>query len=246
MVASQRYEGLIWTHNDSGGEAEVVGVYLDGRPAARIQVRGARARDWEDLALGPCAEAGSCLYIGDIGDGGGNRPDIAIYRIPEPDPVTASPVAAEALPLRYPDGARDAEALFVLPGGEIYLVSKGRLGGIDLFRYPMPLRAGETVTLEHVRTLSADRVPLEEQVTGAAASPSGEWVAIRRYKRLEIWRPAELLGAGAPSLSVDLTPLGEVQGEAVALLDNGAVILTSEGGFPGAAGTVAVLSCALE
>ena len=64
-----------------------------------------------------------------------------------------------------------------------------------------------------------------------------------RVQALE--RPAELLGGGGPDRSIDLTPLGEVQGEAVALLDNGAVILTSEGGFPGAAGTVAVLSCEL-
>ena len=123
VVASQRHEGVIWTHNDSGGEAEVVGVYLDGRPAGRVRVRGARAEDWEDLALGPCAGEGSCLYIGDIGDGSANRSGITIYRIPEPDPATAPEVTAEVFPMRYPDGARDAEALFVLPSGELYLVS---------------------------------------------------------------------------------------------------------------------------
>src|SRR5690606_5177209 len=118
-------------------------------------------------------------------------------------------------------------------------------GDVELFRYPPPLRPGETVTLEQVRTLAEGPVPLEEQVTGAGASPSGDWVAIRSYKRLRIWPTAALLNDGVPSLIADLPPLGEVQGEAVALLDNGAVTLTSEGGFPAAPGTLSLLECPL-
>ena len=58
---------------------------------------------------------------------------------------------------RFPNGARDAEGLFILPSGDLYILTKGRRGPIELFRYPSPERPGETVTLEHVRELDAVR-----------------------------------------------------------------------------------------
>lgn len=246
VVASRQHPGVLWTHNDSGSEPEVVAIGEAGGIVARIPVGGARALDWEDLALAPCP-SGSCLYVADIGDGGARREEIGVYRFSEPDPAAPGEVVAEYFPATYPGGARDAEALFVLNSGEIFVITKGRRGPVELYRYPDSARAGESVSLELVRTLAPRAQPIEQQVTGAGISPSGDWVAIRSYKRLRIWRTADLLGGGSrPALTVDLSPLGEIQGEAVALLDNGGVVLTSEGGFPGAAGTVAVLSCSLE
>jgi hypothetical protein len=71
-------------------------------------------------------------------------------------------------------------------------------------------------------------------------------VAVREYKLLTIYRAAELTaGRVAPVLEVDLTPVGEAQGEGVALLDNGRVVLTSEGGFQGSPGSIAILQCEL-
>lgn len=246
VVASRQYPGVLWTHNDSGSDPEVVAMGETGAIVARVPVGGARARDWEDLALAPCA-SGSCLYVADTGDGSARREEIGIYRFPEPDPAAPGEIVAEYFPATYPGGPRDAEALFVLPSGEIFVITKGRGGPVELYRYPDGVGAGETARLELVRTLAPRAQPIEQQVTGAATSPSGEWVAIRSYKRLRIWRTTDLLGGGPrPALAVDLSPLGETQGEAVALLDNGGVVLTSEGGFPGASGTVAVLSCRLE
>ncbi|HEX6070181.1 MAG TPA: hypothetical protein VFZ18_10155 [Longimicrobiaceae bacterium] len=245
VAASREHTGILWTHNDSGNEAELSAVRASGERVAAVRLRGVRMTDWEDLSLAPC-ESGSCLYVADIGDGDGRRREIAILRVPEPDPSAATEAVAERFPARYPDGPRDAEAMFILPSGEIHLVTKGRTGGVEIFRYPLPLRAGETVTLEPVRTLAAGQQPLDQQVTGASASPSGDWVAIRTYKTLQLWRTADLLGGeGTPHLVVDLGPLGEPQGEAVALLDDGTVVVTSEGGFPGAVGSVAVLRCQL-
>lgn len=245
VVISQVHDGILWTHNDSGGEPEVVAVRANGELVGRVRVEGARARDWEDLALGPCP-SGLCLHVADTGDGNAQRPEIGVYRLPEPDPGDERSHTAEHFPARYPDGPRDAEALFVTGEGEFYLVTKGRAEPAELYRYPRPLRPGEVVTLEFVRNISGGPLPLEEQVTGASASPSGELVAIRSYKRLRIWRTTELLAGGGPQLTADLYPLGEVQGEAVALLDNGGVVVTTEGGFPGAAGMVAVLACNLD
>ena len=245
VAVSRRYPGVIWSHNDSGSEPELVAFRRDEGILARVPVGRALANDWEDLALASCA-AGTRLYVGDTGDGAARRDRIVIYRFPEPDPTSGEVVEAEFLPARYPGGPRDTEAIFVLPQGEIYLVTKGRAESVELYRYPAVIPHGEPATLELVRTLTRGAQPLEEQVTGASTSLSGEWVAIRTYKRLRIWRTPDLLGSGSPAVTVDLQQLGEVQGEAVALLDNGGVVLTSEGGFPGARGTLAVLQCWLE
>ena len=245
VAPSRDHAGVLWTHNDSGNEPVLTAVRASGQEVAAVRLQGVRMTDWEDLSLAPC-DSGRCLYVADIGDGAARRREIAILRLPEPDPSEATEARAERFPARYPDGPRDAEAMFILPSGEIHLVTKGRTRGVEIFRYPLPLRAGETVTLQPVRTLATGQQSLDRQVTGASASPSGDWVAIRTYRSLQLWRTDALLGGdAAPHLVVDLGPLGEPQGEAVALLDNGTVIVTSEGGFPGAVGSVAVLRCQL-
>lgn len=242
--ASRAHPGVLWTHNDSK-DAGVYAFQPAGALLGRTAVRGAENRDWEDLAVGPC-EGGDCLFIADTGDNERKRDDAAIYRVREPVPGSRETARAERFPVRYPDGRYDTEAIFVLPSGELYLVSKGRVDPQVLFRYPGPLRSRERVELQPVATLGPGQSDYVRQITGAAASPSGKWVAIREYKRLRIYRAAELAaGKGAPVLDVDLTPVGEEQGEAVAILDNGRVVLTSEGALNGSPGTVSLLQCEL-
>jgi hypothetical protein len=244
VVASAEHAGVLWTHNDSGNDPYVYAVYASGQMVGRSRVRGAENRDWEDIGIGPCAD-GTCLYIGDIGDNNRERREIAVYRVPEPQP--GSPTEpAERFPMRYPDGAHDAEAMFFLPTGELFVITKALEGPQHLYRYPGPLRAGERVVLEPVVDLGGTGGDPFQQVTGAAVTRSGTWVAVRRYKRLSVFRAEELVAGRVSSvLEVDLTPLGEVQGEAVELLDNGRVVLTSEGGFQAAPGTISVLQCEL-
>lgn len=234
--------GAVWTHNDSGGDPALYAVRSGGAPVEIVRVAGARNRDWEALSAGPCP-AGRCLYVGDIGDNEARRDEVAVYRVPEPDPGAAETQPAERFAFTYPGGPRDAESLFVLPDGEMYVVSKGRTSNVAVYRYPQPLRADEVVELEHVADLSSDRADLPQQVTGAEASPDGEWIAVRTYANLLLYRRADLL-AGSPATSViDLSALGEPQGEAVAIHDDGRVVLTSEASGEGPSGTIAVLQC---
>lgn len=246
VAIGRRAAGVLWAHNDSGDDPVVYAVGAAGEPLGAVRVPGAEHRDWEDLAVGPCP-AGSCLYVGDIGDNAGRRAEVHLYRFPEPEPgAPAGGGRAERFRMRYPGGPRDAEALFVLPSGEVFVISKGGRGPAELFRYPLPLRAGEGVELERVASLAPAAAPGEVlQVTGADASPDGGWVAVRAYRTLLLYRAGPLLaGDVEPALRVDLTPVGEAQGEAVALADDGTVVLASEGarGLPG---TMAVLRCDL-
>jgi hypothetical protein len=246
VAASRTMPGVFWTLNDSGGDPVVTAVRSDGSGVANVKIEGARNRDWEDIAVGPC-EGGSCLYIGDTGDNDGKHESVDLYRTPEPR-TGQEAVTAERFSMRYPDGSRDAESLFVLPSGQPYLVSKGRDGtSVALYRYPLPLRSGETVTLEKVAEIEPARERKGmELVTDASASPSGKWIAVRSYKALRIFRADALLrGDVQPEQVVDLTPVGEPQGEGVAIFDDGRVVLTSEGAVKDNPATISVLRCPL-
>ncbi|CAN5615406.1 hypothetical protein BH23GEM6_BH23GEM6_23490 [soil metagenome] len=245
VVVSRRDPGILWTHNDFGWPAEIVSITPSGQLISRVGIAGATSFDWEDIAFGPCPQ-GECLYIGDIGDNQAVRENITVFRLPEPASSAGEARVTDRFDMRYPDGGRDAESLFVLPTGELYLVTKGVHRRAELFRYPLPLRAGETVALEPVIPLSPGPLDLLEQLTAADVSPSGDWLAIRSYQSIAFYRPASLIGGDTvPAYRFDLEDVEEVQGEGLALLDDGTVYLTGEGGFEGARGTIAILRCRL-
>ena len=74
--------------------------------------------------------------------------------------------------MRLPDGPRDIEALLVLPGERVLVVTKGRNDPVTVYRYPGALRP-DTVTLEEVQRLSDGPRILPRQVTGGAVSRRG-------------------------------------------------------------------------
>lgn len=237
---------LLWTHNDSGNEAVLFALDTTGALLGRVEVTGASLVDWEDLEAGPCDD-GTCLFIADIGDNRGLRDSVTIYAVPEPEPGAERTARATAFHARYPGGAQDAESMFILPNGDLYLVTKGRQQDVALYRYPRAARrAGETFTLERVRGLLPRARRASDMVTAATASPDGRWVAIRSYRTLYLYSAAALTGADAvtPVATVDLRPLRERQGESIALTDSMGIWLTSEGGRGRDRPTMARLACA--
>jgi hypothetical protein len=245
VVVSRRDGNVLWTHNDFGWPAEIFALTPTGQLIGRVGIEGATSFDWEDIAFGPCP-GGECLYIGDIGDNQAVREQITVFRLQEPSPSAGEARVMDRYDMRYPDGSRDAESLFVLPTGELYLVTKGVHRRAELFRYPLPLRADQTVQLESVTPLSEGPLDLLEQLTAADVSPSGDWLAIRSYQSIAFYRPAALIaGDTVPAYRFGLEDVEEVQGEGLALLDDGTVYLTGEAGFDDARGTIAILRCRL-
>jgi hypothetical protein len=245
VAASRTYPGVYWTHNDSGWDPEIFAVDSTGAVLARVRVAGATNRDWEDIEAAPCTPGGTepCLFIGDIGDNNEHHARIGVYRIPEPNPWTDT-VSARAVIFRgtYPDGSRDAEALFVTDQG-IHIINKGRSHAIELFRLPPPYRAGRTVPLVRLQQLAPPPTSVSAQVTAAAASTDQQRVVVRTYGGLQFFqidgdtlathgRPAELV---APE---------QRQGEGVDFLDHGRYVLTSEGQGPHPA-SMAIVRCRL-
>jgi hypothetical protein len=235
---------VLWTHTDDGA-----GLWAIDRAGAVIAAMAVRAplQDWEDIEVAPCAVAGSCVYIADTGDNGERREDgsATVVRVAEPAPEAGKELPAEVFPILVPDGPRDVEALFVLPGERVHLITKGRQHAVTVYRYPGPLRS-DTVTLVEVQRLTSGPQALLSQVTGASASRDGSVVGVRTYQALQFYRvDADTLAPMRAGL-VNLRPLEEIQGEGVGLGADGFVVLTSEGGPFGGPGSLRVLRCAVE
>ncbi len=242
VAVSRAHAGIFWTHNDSG-DPVLFAVDERGRTAGRVRVAGASVEDWEDVTLAPCPGGGDCLFVADIGDNDARRASITVYRIPEPAPAASESAPAAAIRLRYPDGAHDAEAMFVL-NGAIHVVTKGESGPIALYRAPAD--AGAEATLERVRELSPDRVDRPERITGADARADGRWIVLRTLHEAAFYPAAELAGGGAAQARrVDLRGLDEAQGEGIGFGPDGTVLVTSEGGGKKKPATFARLSCPL-
>ena len=237
IAVSRAHRGVLWTHNDSGDDAYVYATDLAGTDRGAVRIRGARAIDWEDIALGPCpTQEGACLYIADTGDNDRTRKSVVIYAVPEPDPPARGrgpgrSAAPATLRLRYRGGPDDVEAIYVSPrDSALYLVTKGRSGVIRLYRVSRQVWGGDTVvTASPLQQLPvAPFAPVGRLVTGAAIRPDGRLVAIRTYTEIYTFVP----GAGGL-----LTPSGwpvcnvsglEPQGEAIDFLDDSTFVLTSE------------------
>ena len=248
LAQSRRHPELVWTHNDSGNDAVLFGIDSTGAIVARVAVNGVSTMDWEDLALGPCG-AGHCLYVADIGDNARIREMITVYVVPEPALDAKGVDVQRRIDAKYPDGAQDAEALFVLPDGSMHVVTKGRHGAIALYRFPQAteVAAGQAVTLERVRTLFPQPRTQLDRVTSAAASADGRWVAVRTYRTLYLYPAEGLQGkAGSEPLRYDLRTLKERQGESVTFTGTDELRLTSEAEKKKDLPTMATLQCTLE
>jgi hypothetical protein len=225
---------VLWTHNDSGDSATIYAINLAGELLGTFRLPGARARDWEDISLGPCPrDRDACLYLADTGDNDEKRAAVSIYLIPEPDPTAAGAgdtlrtAPARELVVRYPDGPHDVEAAAVDPAGNLMLITKGRTYPIQVFRVPHGAFDGDSAVAVAVDTLPIIPQPtLGRWVTGAAVSPSGNRMVVRTYTELYFFRLAggKLTLDGAPCWLGGAEP----QGEAVDFLDEQTVVLTSE------------------
>lgn len=250
VAASRRNSGVLWTHNDSGREPWLFATDTLGADHGRFRVSGAENLDWEDVALGPCGPR-SCVYIADTGDNREGRAALRIYRVSEPTPRRGArfraTLPAERIEFRYPDGRHDTEALYVDRAGDVYLITKGRTGPVQLFR--VPAAAWDTtavVTAERLESLPIDpATALGRWVTGAALSPDGAIVAVRTYRDIYFFRRGDdgrLTTAGPPRMC-DIVGL-ETQGEGIDWLDDETLVLTSESAL-GTGGAVSVVRCPL-
>lgn len=236
LTLSRSQAGVLWTHNDSGDSARLLALSSDGRLRAELAVPNATNFDWEEIAIGRAGDGGDALYIGDIGDNLAQRPQITVYVVREPRlagrPATGQTTPARPIVLRYPDGARDAEALLVDPhDGALVVVTKSYRGRARVYSSRPRARAGR---LRLAATLSLGD---SEAVTAGGISGDGRTIALRSYGSFYVWtrRGRESLPATlrrAPC-TAGAELFDEGQGEALAVTRDGRALYTvAEGGRP--------------
>ena len=249
VAVSRRAPGILWTFNDSGNAPWLFATDTLGTDRGVFEVASAANYDWEAMALAPCGTS-RCIYLADTGDNLQNRSAVRLYRLPEPSlgdhagGERRRTATAQALDVRFPDGARDVEAMFVDPGGNTYLISKGFLSPVRLYRVPAEAWPRGRVVADLLGPLPVDSGSgLGQLVTDAALAPNGRDVAVRTYRDIYFFRLGEdgRLRQTPDGLACSVAGL-ELQGEGVAWLDDSTLVLTSERGY-GAAGTVSVARC---
>lgn len=178
VVASRRFPGVFWTHNDSGNPPFLYAIRADGALIRAYGVKAPSNRDWEDIAI----DDDGHLYIGEIGNNGGRFRQIAVYRVDEPDPsIKLDPdkaipplVVNRIWQLRFPQAKPfDCEGLFIHKGYG-YVCSKlftGQQAG--LYRFPLDDNQRKPATLELVGHL-----PIRWPITAADISPDAQRLAI--------------------------------------------------------------------
>ncbi|BBH67644.1 hypothetical protein ACTI_43290 [Actinoplanes sp. OR16] len=186
-----------------------------------------RPRDTEDLARGP----DGTIWVGDIGDNGGTRTTIALWRLA---PGARKP---SLFRLSYPDGAHDAEALLISGDGTPVVITKDPVTA-GLYVPTGPLRSGRTTPLRRAGDVA---IPLSGTtnpfgfagrlvITGAGQSSSR--VVLRTYAdAFEYDLPDGDVVAALTKGSTRTTALpDEPQGESITFSADGSSLLTvSEG-----------------
>jgi hypothetical protein len=234
IARSRALPHVLYTINDSGNPPELFAFDSSGRDLGQWRVPGVVNDDWEAIAIGPCP-GGTCIVIADIGDNSEDRPSVTLYRFREPTRLDRfhggrdpAPLDLDSLVFTYPDGPHDAEGIWVDATGAVSIVTKGRRGGIRLFRLPSEAFGQRTRALATlVQTLPIDPERLFGRwVTDAAVAPDGHRVAIRTYTELFFFPLLPLGRLGTP-VSCNVAGL-EPQGEGVEWLDDTRLMLTSE------------------
>ena len=181
LAPSHRAGDLLWAHNDSGDQPVLYALGTDGRLRGKLRLFGATNVDWEDLASFE-SEGRAWLLVADVGDNASQRTDCVLYVVPEPDPAALAPerdLAADVawrIPVRYPDGPRDCEAVAVdSREGLVYLVSKRTVPAVV---YTLPLHPppeGAAPTAQPVARLT--QIPQPVKVQKSIAAPTGKYCA---------------------------------------------------------------------
>lgn len=200
LAASRRHPGVLWMIDDGGNPERLFAVSDDGERLATFRIEGVTKTDWEDIAAFRL-DGRNYLLIADTGDNGGLRRSLQLHVVEEPATLENARLRpAWSIAFRWPDGARDCEAVAVdAANGRILLISKKRQPP-ELFT--LPLRPADTGLLTAHRSGALAGVPqpsedalkrkprtarLQSQVTAADVSPDGRTLAVMTYRYLLLY-----------------------------------------------------------
>ena len=243
LAASSYHSDVFWTHDDSGGDAELFAVNREGTLLGAFKVVGANAIDWEALA----SDGKGTLFVADVGNNQNRRRDLVVYQVAEPrfdlsdEVVTGSTSVQKSIRFFYPEQLAvpdesaknfDAEALF-WDAGRLYLLTKHR-SDMSTTLYALPDE-------ESVPPLPARKIAVFDvggnpenfggRVTGADLSVDGRFLAVLTYHAIFIFhRPSSgenFISNLIHRIDLDQEVCGQIEGIA---WDGEALLFNNEDG----------------
>lgn len=179
---------LVWTHNDSGGQARLFGFRRSGQLACELQIRGVKASDWEDICAFQRDSKDSMLAIGDVGDNFGKRESVQIHVVAEPTwestdqrPEKLVTTAVCSLDVTYPDGPVNCESLAYDPKRDVFVLASKETFRCRLFEVDASCldrtKPGEVHSVQ-AKYVGVVALPL---VTGADINSDGDLLVLVTY-----------------------------------------------------------------
>jgi hypothetical protein len=249
IVVSRADPQVLWGHNDTGSGPYLFRIGHAGEDLGATPVGGVRASDWEDIAAFE-HPGGAALLIGDIGNNLAMRSVLTLYAVSDPGRAGA-PRLLWRLAFRFPDGARDCEALAVDPVDRSILLVTKRDTPPRVYRLPLPERTpGETQVAEFVTEL-ADWPPAAGWLKRFANSPTaldisrdGSRAVLVTPSRAYVYRrmpgASWALALRHPTATLELPAhrLGQI--EAAAFSADGRELIVGSEGRPGRLARIAL------
>jgi hypothetical protein len=210
------WNGLLWTHNDSGSQPELTALDPESRSVVKtLRIGNAGNVDWEDIARDD-----TFLYIGDFGNNNGNRTNLRIYKVPLSD-LNSESATAEVISFSYSDqedfsskpnnNDYDAEAMIAV-GDSLYIFSKNWVN-LRTRVYSLPKTPGSYVAQVQ------GNIYADGMITGADFNPQDSVVLLCGYNKVLqpffwlLWdfRGADYFGGNKRKINFNL-PFHQIEG----------------------------------
>ena len=239
LLLSKNYPSIIWTINDSGDQARIYPIDLNGvvvKPAwvkkySGIKIYDGYNVDWEALA----SDDEGNIYIIDAGNNYNYRRDLTIYKIREPNPYLANEHGVlSKYVFEYPDQKKfpdeanmnfDCEAAFFFKG-KLCLITK--------------TRSTTTASLYCFDDLRSNRLNIPRRitqfdfrsmVTDASISIDKRYLAVLTYNYLYVFDISSVSNIKDIFSKPHYIEISLGQCEGVTFIDNRNLLISNEEGY---------------
>ena len=233
LVKSRTWDNLYWTLNDSGSKNRIFPINRNGEiyragwykeKDGGIFIGDAVNIDWEEMAV----DNDGNIYIGACGNNENMRRDLAIYIIPDPNPlVTGITRISQKIRFYYPEQKEfpaipnnfDCEAIFWAKD-KLYLLTKHRTDTKTvLYKFE------QMNPLENNPVTKIGTFDIQGMVTSADASVDGNKLAILTYNNIWLF---EAQDGNYFEGKISWLPISAKQCEAICFDDDETLLITNE------------------